>query len=69
MDERIGHGQLRAGIGYGGSCFPKDLAALVNKGKEVGYEAALLGQVIDLNNRQPLRMLEILKKYIPSLKG
>jgi UDPglucose 6-dehydrogenase len=69
FDDRIGHGQLRAGIGFGGSCFPKDLAALVAQGEEMGYEPNLLKQVIEVNREQPLRMLQLLKKHLPSLKG
>ena len=69
FDHRIGEGHLRAGIGYGGSCFPKDLAALVSKAKEIGYEPNILPYVIELNNRQPQRMMGLLKKHIPQLKG
>jgi UDPglucose 6-dehydrogenase len=69
LDGRIGAGHLRAGIGYGGSCFPKDIAALVAKAREVGYEANVLHQIVELNNSQPKHMIELLKKHIPSLKG
>lgn len=69
FDPRIGEGYLRAGIGYGGSCFPKDLAALVSKARELGYEPNVLRQVIELNKRQPLRMIEMLQRHVPQLKG
>ena len=69
LDGRIGAGHLRAGIGYGGSCFPKDIAALVSKAREVGYEPNVLHEVVELNNSQPQHMVELLKKHIPSLKG
>jgi UDPglucose 6-dehydrogenase len=69
LDGRIGAGHLRAGIGYGGSCFPKDIAALVAKAKEVGYQPNVLQQIVELNNSQPQHMIELLKKHVPSLKG
>lgn len=69
LDGRIGAGHLRAGIGYGGSCFPKDIAALVVKAREVGYEPNVLHQIVELNKSQPLIMMELLKKHVPLLKG
>jgi UDPglucose 6-dehydrogenase len=69
LDGRIGAGHLRAGIGYGGSCFPKDIAALVAKAKEVGYQPNVLQQIVELNNSQPQQMIELLKKHVSSLKG
>jgi UDPglucose 6-dehydrogenase len=69
LDGRIGAGHLRAGIGYGGSCFPKDIAALVAKAREVGYEPKVLHEIVELNNSQPKHMIELLKKHVPSLKG
>lgn len=69
FDHRIGEGHMQAGIGYGGSCFPKDMAALIAKAREVGYEPNMLHQVIELNNRQPQRMMKLLKIHVPSLKG
>ncbi|MCJ7654801.1 MAG: UDP-glucose/GDP-mannose dehydrogenase family protein [Dehalococcoidia bacterium] len=68
LDGRIGVGHLRAGIGYGGSCFPKDIAALVAKAKEVGYQPNVLQQIVALNNSQPKHMIGLLKKHVPSLK-
>lgn len=67
-DERIGNQFLNAGIGFGGSCLPKDIEALVAKSKEIGYEPKILEQVLQLNNRQCLKMVELLKKHI-SLRG
>ncbi|MCJ7515795.1 MAG: UDP-glucose/GDP-mannose dehydrogenase family protein [Dehalococcoidia bacterium] len=69
LDGRIGAGHLRAGIGYGGSCFPKDIAALVAKAREVGYEPNVLHQIVKLNKSQPKHMIELLEKHIPSLEG
>jgi len=68
-DERIGAEYLRAGIGFGGFCLPKDLAALISKAKEIGYTPGVLEAVLHLNNEQPQRLLRLLKKYVPSLKG
>lgn len=68
-DERIGSEYLRAGIGFGGFCLPKDLSALVSQAKELGYKAGLLESVAQLNREQPLRIIELLKKHVPSLKG
>ncbi len=68
-DERIGSDYLRAGIGFGGFCLPKDLSALVGKAKETGYTPKVLEEVMRLNEEQPLRMLKLLKKHIPSLNG
>lgn len=68
FDDRIGSKYLNAGIGFGGSCLPKDLKALIARAKEIGYNPRILEQVLDLNDRQPLRLIEILKKHIPMLK-
>ena len=68
-DKRIGSDYLRAGIGFGGFCLPKDLSALVAEAKKLGYTPRVLDAVLRLNNEQPLRMLKLLKRHIPSLKG
>jgi len=68
-DERIGHDYMRAGIGFGGFCLPKDLSALTAEAKELGYTPKLLESVMDLNKEQPLRMVSLLKRHIPSLNG
>jgi len=68
-DKRIGSEFLRAGIGFGGSCFPKDVAALVARAEETGYIPKILKEVLQLNREQPLRMLELLRKHIPELRG
>ncbi len=69
LDRRISPHFLRAGIGFGGSCFPKDVLALSRKGSLIGYEPLLLEEVIRLNMRQPLRIIDILRKRAGSLKG
>ncbi len=68
-DERIGRDYLRAGIGFGGFCLPKDLSALIAQAKELGYKPRLLEAVEAVNTKQPLKMIELLKRHIPDLKG
>jgi UDPglucose 6-dehydrogenase len=67
-DERIGSKFLNSGIGFGGSCLPKDLKAIIAKAKQVGYEPEILESVLKLNDKQALKMVELLKRHI-SLKG
>lgn len=69
LDARISPHFLRSGLGFGGSCFPKDVKALVGKASEVDYEPMLLKTVLKVNDRQPEIALQILKKHIPDLKG
>ncbi|MCE8425629.1 MAG: UDP-glucose/GDP-mannose dehydrogenase family protein [Candidatus Methanoperedens sp.] len=68
-DFRIGPNFLNAGAGFGGSCFPKDVKALIGKAKEIGYEPILLKSVIMVNEGQPGRMVWLLKSRIGTLKG
>ncbi len=69
LDHRINPEFFRAGIGFGGSCFPKDVRALIKKAEELGEEARILKAVIDVNERQPLKLIELLKRHVPELKG
>jgi len=62
-DTRIGNRFLFPGIGYGGSCFPKDVKALVKSGKEVGYDFKIINSVMDVNHRQKLTMAQKIKAY------
>jgi UDPglucose 6-dehydrogenase len=69
-DERIGKRFLFPGIGYGGSCFPKDVQALVKSSEEVNYEFKILNAVMDVNERQKLHLLPKISKYFGgNLKG
>jgi len=68
LDHRISPYFLRAGIGFGGSCFPKDTNAIIALAKKLGYVPRLLDAVVEINETQPLRAVELLKKHI-SLKG
>ena len=70
MDYRINPKFLNAGVGYGGSCFPKDVRALVHTAREKGYEAHLLQQVHLLNERQKKVLVNKLKHHFnQDLKG
>ena len=60
-DSRIGSAFLNAGLGYGGSCFPKDSSALVRTAEKNGYDFALLKAVIEVNRAQPIRFIERLR--------
>lgn len=62
-DDRIGKRFLFPGIGYGGSCFPKDVQALVKSSDEVNYEFKILKSVIEVNETQKLSLLPKIKKY------
>ncbi len=69
MDYRISPRFLNAGIGYGGSCFPKDIQALRYLAEEKGYEAKLLEEVHQTNERQKLQLIKKLKALITNLEG
>ena len=60
---------LEAGCGFGGSCFPKDVKALIAHGEKAGRPMRLLDAVIRVNEQQPQQVLALLKKHFPSLKG
>ena len=69
LDERIGTQFLRAGIGYGGSCFPKDVSALKQLAGNTGYHFQLLTAVIEVNELQKRRTIGKLQKHLGSLVG
>lgn len=69
LDARISPHFLRSGLGFGGSCFPKDVKALIGKASECSYEPLLLKTVLEVNERQPAILLRLLKKHVPDLKG
>ncbi len=69
LDERIGQSFLRAGIGYGGSCFPKDVSALKMLAGNTGYHFQLLTAVIEVNELQKRRVVGKLEKHLGSLLG
>lgn len=58
LDNRISPKFLNAGIGFGGSCFPKDVKAIRAKAKELNVETKILDGVLEVNDKQPLKLLE-----------
>ncbi|MFT3981615.1 MAG: UDP-glucose/GDP-mannose dehydrogenase family protein [Ferruginibacter sp.] len=69
-DERIGKRFLFPGIGYGGSCFPKDVQALAKSSDEVNYDFKILDAVMDVNEKQKLHLMPKIRKYFgDDLKG
>src|ERR1700721_452968 len=68
-DPRIGYAFIYPGVGYGGSCFPKDVQALKRSADEVGYEARILAAVESVNNRQKHVLFEKIKAYFGDLRG
>jgi len=69
LDFRINPKFLRAGCGFGGSCFPKDLRAIISASREKGYRPILLEATLSVNEKQPLRMIELAKETIGDLRG
>jgi UDPglucose 6-dehydrogenase len=69
LDHRIGPAFLRAGIGYGGSCFPKDSLALKQLAANSGYSFQLLNAVIEVNELQKRRVVGKLERHLGSLRG
>jgi UDPglucose 6-dehydrogenase len=69
LDQRIGTHFLRPGIGFGGSCFPKDVSALKQLAGNSGYHFQLLTAVIEVNELQKRRVIGKLQKHLGSLVG
>jgi UDPglucose 6-dehydrogenase len=69
LDHRLGPHFLRAGIGYGGSCFPKDSLALKQLASNSGYHFQLLAAVIEVNELQKRRVVQKLQKHLGKLRG
>jgi UDPglucose 6-dehydrogenase len=68
-DPRIGYSFIYPGVGYGGSCFPKDVQALKRSADEVGYEARILNAVEAVNNRQKHVLFAKIKSHFGDLRG
>lgn len=64
MDDRIGERFLNSGVGWGGSCFPKDTAALAAAARDTGYEPTMIEAAIEVNDGQPERLLELLESHV-----
>ncbi len=69
LDSRIGSKFLNAGLGWGGSCFPKDVSALIHTADDYGYDAQLMKAAVDVNQRQRIIPLEKLQQVLKILKG
>lgn len=69
LDERIGPHFLRAGAGFGGSCFPKDVRAMVQAAREEGVTLHVLPAVLQQNEFQPLEVVRLLREATGGLKG
>lgn len=69
LDSRIGSKFLSAGIGWGGSCFPKDVSALIHTASDYGYQAELLNAAVNVNTRQRTIIIEKLQQELKILKG
>ena len=69
LDRRIGEGFLNAGVGYGGSCFPKDTRALLNFSSENGNDPKLLSTVQEVNDQQPIQVVEYVNEMAGGIQG
>lgn len=69
LDDRIGRQFLNAGLGYGGSCFPKDVAALTHMAREAGLHPQLLNAVVDINDDQRRWAIDTLNRHLDGLEG
>lgn len=69
LDSRIGCKFLQAGIGWGGSCFPKDVSALIHTAHDYGYETELMNAAVRVNERQRVIIIEKLQQELKILKG
>lgn len=69
LDRRINPLFLEAGLGYGGSCLPKDVRALTSFSERLGIKPILLGAVQDVNRMQPYKVIELAQKLLDDLKG
>lgn len=69
LDSRIGEKFLQAGLGWGGSCFPKDVSALIHTAEDYGYDAQLLKAAVQVNQRQRFIVIEKLQQVLKILKG
>lgn len=69
LDFRIGSFPFRAGLSFGGSCFPKDIQALISASNSLGYTPILLTSVLELNRKQSLKLIELAKETLGRLDG
>ncbi len=64
LDDRIGERFLRSGVGFGGSCFNKDVNAIITAAQDAGYDPAMLQAALDVNELQPERLLSLLDDHV-----
>lgn len=64
LDDRICERFLQSGVGWGGSCFPKDTKAFIAGARDVGYEPSLVEAALEVNDKQPVRLLDLLETHI-----
>ena len=64
LDDRISEQFLQSGAGWGGSCFPKDVAAIISAAEEAGYDPAVLNAAVEVNDRQPERLVDLLADHL-----
>ncbi|MBX0325401.1 UDP-glucose/GDP-mannose dehydrogenase family protein [Halomicroarcula sp. F13] len=64
LDDRIGEQFLRSGVGWGGSCFPKDTDAIISAARQEGYDPAVLSAAVEVNDTQPERLLSLLDDHV-----
>src|SRR5215813_10828535 len=69
LDPRIGGAFLNAGLGYGGSCFPKDTDALIQTAASLGYELRTLRAVVDVNRERIQRLVALIRKVLDPMDG
>jgi UDPglucose 6-dehydrogenase len=69
LDSRIGSRYLEAGVGYGGSCFPKDVQALLQMSESAGLDFGILKQVVETNQEQPHRFFRKVRQAMGELRG
>jgi UDPglucose 6-dehydrogenase len=69
LDPRIGPLFLQAGVGFGGSCLPKDVRALIARARDLGYEPGVLASVLKINQEQAARLVDIAESRLGSLEG
>src|SRR5690554_1209102 len=68
-DTRIGHRFLYPGIGFGGSCFPKDVSALLKSGQEHNFNFSIIDAVLNVNSKQRIKLLDKVLDYFGDIKG
>ena len=68
LDSRIGMQFLQAGLGYGGSCFPKDVDSLIHTASRFGYDFKLLRSVVEINKERALHLVDMMRKAMGDLE-